>query len=134
MTGLRFVAVNAVEPAMLRDCTVEDLRGEINEERARLRSLDTVLSQDYAALVLARQSSSRSSAINAQLQDLHDARTRLRIKWQQNMQRRLSQAQSLLRGFLSNPRFRDNAVEAELARQIALYENELTSFSRNSDF
>jgi hypothetical protein len=114
--------------------SVERLRGEINEERARLRSLDTVLSQDYAALVLARQSSSRGSAIDAELQELRDARTHLRIKWQQNMQRRLAQAQSLLLGFQSNPRFRDDAVEAELARQIALYDNELTSFSRNSDF
>jgi hypothetical protein len=50
------------------------------------------------------------------------------------MQRRLSQAQSQLRDLQSNPWFRHESVEVVLAQQIALYENELTSFNQNSDF
>jgi hypothetical protein len=117
--------------------SVEGLRGEIAGERERLRSDDMVLASEYQALSEARDrpgATSTVAAISTQLERIQAQRIRIRVEWQQAMQRRLTDAQNQLRAIERTPRFHDDALEADLAQQITVCQNELASFSQNSNF
>jgi hypothetical protein len=85
------------------------------------------LANQHAAqsATLPRPGSSRHAEGIQRLNALQAGRVQLRLDWQTQMQRHLDLARRALRTAQSIDRLRDPAIEADLARQIALLEYEV---------
>jgi hypothetical protein len=103
------------------------LEDELRAERSAFESEDMDLANQHAAQseMLPGPGSSRHAAGMQRLEALNAARLQLRKDWRQQMQNRLDTARQRLRDLQSNPQWRDEAVEADLAQQIALLEHEV---------
>jgi hypothetical protein len=103
------------------------LQIELRAQRIAFEMEDMELANQHAAQsqALPGPGSSRHAEGVRRLQELEAARLQLRMDWRRLMQDRLDLARQELRTTQSIERFRDEATEADLARQVALLEHEV---------
>ena len=111
------------------DSSYERLRQELREGRAALAAALFGLANEHAHIQTTRAGSSSGSGWEERLRALQEEQGRLSAHWRASLQARLESARRQLELIRLVEAFRDEAIEVELAREIALLEHELQLFS-----
>jgi paraquat-inducible protein B len=108
---------------------LQALQNELRGERGAVEAADFALANEHASLIqtLGQPGSSQHAASAQRIAEVQQQRIQLRIDWRERMQRRLEAARQELRDLQSVPGLRDETLEAEVARKIALLEHEVNS-------
>jgi hypothetical protein len=107
--------------------SLDRLRNELNEERDRFEANQFALINELAyiqATLAAPGTSQRGNSV-ARLQQIQHELVQLRVEWETRIQTRLDDVRGQLRDLRSQTRLRDEEIEAELGRAIAMLEHEL---------
>ena len=130
---LRDLESSGKRPSPERSATGEAglraLQRELREERSAVEAADFALANEQAFLsqMLGGPGSSHHAAAAQRLVELQQRRLQLRSEWRERMQGRLDAARQALQVIQGIERLRDEGVEAELARKIALLEHEVNN-------
>ena len=117
------------QPAAAPETGLQALQRELQEERHAAEGADFALANEHAFLsqTLGRPGSSQHATGAQRLAELQEQRLQLRIDWRARVQARLDAARHELQTSQSREPARDEALEAELARRIALLEHEVNN-------
>jgi hypothetical protein len=105
----------------------ERLQQELREERLAVEGAVSALANEYASIHTTQASSSSGPNWQQRLRAIREEQGLLLAQWRARLEARLDDARRELDAMRSVDRLRDEDVEAELARQIALLERELQS-------
>jgi hypothetical protein len=103
----------------------ERLQQELREERVAVEAAVSQLANQYAFIEQTRAGSSRGPTWQERLRAIHQEQVQLRAQRRAGLSARLDSAWRQLNLLRSVEAFRDEAVEADLTREIALLEREL---------
>jgi hypothetical protein len=103
----------------------ERLQRELREERDAVEGAVAALANEYANIQTTQAGSSSGPSWQQRLLAIHREQLQLRAQWRARLEDRLGRARRQLDLIRSVERLRDEAVEAELAREIALLDREL---------
>jgi hypothetical protein len=101
------------------------LQQELREERAAVEAAVSALANESAYIQTTQAGSSSGPTWQERLRAIHEEQLALQANWRARLQERLDSARQQLALMRRVERFRDEASEAELAREIALLEREL---------
>jgi hypothetical protein len=103
----------------------ERLQQELREERAAVEGAVSALANVYANIQTTQAGSSSGPTWQERLRAIHQEQSDLLAQWQRRLRTRLNSAQQRLNFRRRVPALHNEAVEAELGREIALLEREL---------
>jgi hypothetical protein len=113
------------ERAARLQASFERLQKELREARVAVDAAVASLANQYAFIEQTGASSSSGPTWRERLRAIHQEQLDLQENWRASLRARLGSAREQIDLMRRIPRFRDEAREAELAREIALLEGEL---------
>jgi hypothetical protein len=113
------------ERAARLQSSFQRLQQELREERAAVEAAVSALASESAYIQTTQAGSSSGPTWQERLRAIHREQLDLQANWRVRLQERLDGIRQQLDLMRRVERFRDEASEAELARQIALLEREL---------